>query len=58
MGWHGAQKTKGKATCSLATAREEVLRGELLEENVRRQEITNEIENILEQEEIYKMQRS
>jgi hypothetical protein len=44
---------------ALARKLEDVIKGELTEENSKRQEeLTEEIERILEQEEIYKMQRS
>jgi hypothetical protein len=44
---------------TLARQLEEVLRREMSEENAKRQEeLTEEIEKVLEQEEIYKMQRS
>jgi hypothetical protein len=52
-------KKPGVKFRTLARQLEEVLRREMSEENVRRQEeLTEEIEKLLEQEEIYKMQRS
>jgi hypothetical protein len=58
--WDGTVLKKPRARLwTLARQLEEVLRGEMSEENARRQEeLTVDIERILEQEEVYKMQRS
>jgi hypothetical protein len=58
--WDGTVLKKPRARLrALARQLEDVIKGELSEENSKRQEeLTEEIERILEQEEIYKMQRS